>query len=74
MMIDYMAPSLDTTIFAITNAVDLFARHPDQWELLRSDPSLVPSAINEVLRLEAPIQGFSRYVVERGSVTLDGAL
>jgi cytochrome P450 len=63
MMIDYMAPSLDTTIFAITNAVDLFARHPDQWELLRSDPSLVPSAINEVLRLEAPIQGFSRYAV-----------
>jgi cytochrome P450 len=63
MMIDYMAPSLDTTIFAITNAIDLFARHPDQWELLRSDLSLMPSAISEVLRLEAPIQGFSRYAV-----------
>jgi cytochrome P450 len=25
-------------------------------------PSLIPNAINEILRLEAPIQGFSRYV------------
>jgi cytochrome P450 len=63
MMIDYMAPSLDTTIFATANAIDLFARNPDQWELLRSDLSLMPSAINEVLRMEAPIQGFSRYTV-----------
>lgn len=70
MMIDYMGPSLDTTIFAITSAVDLFARHRDQWELVRADPSLVPSAINEVLRLEAPIQDFSRYAVK--DYDLDG--
>jgi len=60
LMIDYMGPSLDTTIFAITSAVWLFAQHPDQWDLLREDPSLIPGAINEVLRLEAPIQDFSR--------------
>jgi cytochrome P450 len=62
MMIDYMGPSLDTTIFAISSAVWLFAKHPDQWDLVRDDPSLIPGAINEVLRMEAPIQGFSRYV------------
>jgi len=33
MMIDYLGPSLDTTIFAITNAVWLFANNPDQWDL-----------------------------------------
>jgi cytochrome P450 len=60
MMIDYMGPSLDTTIFAITSAVWLFAQHPDQWDLVRQDPSLIPGAMNEVLRMEAPIQGFSR--------------
>ncbi len=63
MMIDYMGPSLDTTIYAITSAVDLFARHPDQWDAVRADPSLIPGAINEVLRLEAPIQDFSRFAV-----------
>lgn len=62
MMIDYMGPSLDTTIFAISSAVWLFANNPEQWDLVREDPSLIPSAINEVLRLEAPIQDFSRFV------------
>jgi IclR family acetate operon transcriptional repressor len=62
-MIDYMGPSLDTTIFAIISAVWLFAQHPDQWELLRQDPKLIPAAMNEVLRMEAPIQGFSRLAV-----------
>jgi cytochrome P450 len=51
-VIDYIGPSLDTTIFAITSAVWLFARHPDQWDLLRADHSLIPGAINEVLRTE----------------------
>jgi cytochrome P450 len=62
MMIDYMGPSLDTTIFGIASGVWLFANYPDQWDLLRADPSLIPSAINEILRMEAPVQGFSRYV------------
>jgi len=62
MMIDYMGPSLDTTIFAIANAVALFAEHPEQWDLIRAEPKLIPSAINEVLRMESPIQGWSRYL------------
>src|SRR5260370_18177162 len=62
MMVDYMGPSLDTTICAISNAVWLFANYPDQWDLVRADPRLMPSAVNEVLRYDAPIQGFSRYV------------
>ncbi len=62
LILDYVAPSLDTTIFAISNAVWLFGSHPDQWELLRGDTRLMPGAINEVLRLESPVQIFSRYV------------
>jgi cytochrome P450 len=68
MMIDYMGPSLDTTIFA--SGVWLFANCPDQWDLLRADPSLIPAAINEILRMEAPVQGFSRYVAR--DYDLDG--
>jgi len=73
MMIDYVGPSLDTTISAISNAVWLFANNPEQWDLLRADPRLMPSAISEVLRYDSPIQGFSRYVardVDMGGVVL----
>jgi len=70
MMIDYMGPSLDTTIFAISSGVWLFANYPDQWDLLRDDPSLIPGAINEILRMETPVQGFSRYVAR--DYDLDG--
>lgn len=64
MMPDYLGPSLDTTINGISSAMMLFGEHPDQWDLLREDPSLIPNAINEVLRLESPIQRFTRYVTQ----------
>ena len=70
LMIDYIGPSLDTTIFGIASGVWLFANHPDQWDLIRDDPSLIPRAINEILRIEAPVQGFSRYVAR--DYDLDG--
>jgi cytochrome P450 len=52
--------SLDTTINAMSSLLMLFAQNPDQWELVRQEPSLIPSAFNEGLRLESPIQFFSR--------------
>ena len=73
MMNDYMGPALDTTIFATSFAIWLFARHPDQWQLIRENPALIPQAINEIVRLESPITQFSRYVtkdVEIGDVHL----
>jgi cytochrome P450 len=59
-LIDYLAPSLDTTISALGSAVWLFATYPQQWERLRADPSLVKNAFNEVVRFESPISCFSR--------------
>jgi cytochrome P450 len=60
LMIDYMGPSLDTTIFAIGNGVWLFAKHPDEWREVCEAPSRISSAVNEILRMEAPVQSFSR--------------
>ncbi len=37
-------------------------RHPDQRRELVEDPSLIPRAIEEVLRLEPPAQQFARWV------------
>jgi cytochrome P450 len=62
LMLDYIAPSIDTTISAIGSAIWLFAEHPDQWQLLRDDPSLIASAFNEILRFESPIRAFGRRV------------
>jgi cytochrome P450 len=73
MMLDYVTPSLDTTILGITNMVALFAEHPDQWDLLRADRTLIPHAINESLRLESPVPQFSRVLTrdhEVGGVPL----
>jgi hypothetical protein len=53
-MIDYMGPSLDTTIFGISSGVWLFAKHPEEWDKVRESPSLVANAVNEVVRLESP--------------------
>ncbi len=64
LMIDYLAPSLDTTISAIASALWLLAVHRDQWDALRADPSLVPNAVNEVVRVESPLRAFARYVAE----------
>ena len=56
----YLVPSLDTTISAVGSAIWLFGRSPDQWNRVRENPSLIPNAFEEVLRLESPLQSFSR--------------
>jgi cytochrome P450 len=60
MMRDYISPSLDTTIFATGSLLWQFGQHPDQWEKIRSDQALIAAAINEAIRLESPIRGFTR--------------
>lgn len=72
LLTDYWGPSLDTTIFATTSAIWLFAQHPDQWDILRGDTTLIPHAVNEVVRLLSPISQFSR--VTTRDVEVDGAV
>ena len=66
----YLAPSLDTTIFATSNLIWLFGQNPDQWERLRNQPALISRAINEALRTESPASGFSRLAVR--DIDIDG--
>jgi len=39
-------------------------RYPDQLRRLRADPSLVPRAIEELMRFDTPLQMFERWVLE----------
>jgi cytochrome P450 len=53
-MIDYMGPSLDTTIFGIGNGVWLFAKHPGEWQKVRESPARVPTADGSPMQLLLP--------------------
>jgi cytochrome P450 len=49
-----------TTALLIGNLVHRLLEHPDQLAALRADRSLVPNAIEESLRLDAPLHGLFR--------------
>jgi cytochrome P450 len=72
MMIGYANAGLDTTINAVGSTLHLFAKNPDQWEAVRQDPKLVPSAFLEGVRLECPAQFFSR--VTTRDVDIEGSI
>jgi len=56
----FLSAGVDTTISALGNAVYLLATEHDQWDLLRADPSLARAAFEETIRVESPVQVFSR--------------
>ena len=63
LLIDYVAPSLDTTILGTGHLLWLLGRHPEQWARVRADPTLIPRAVDEALRFESPVRAFTRYAV-----------
>jgi cytochrome P450 len=62
LVVNVVAGGVDTTQSQLAHALRLFAQHPDQWELLRRSPDLVPGAVQEVLRAE-PITPFTARIV-----------
>ncbi len=65
-----MTGGQETTTNLIGNGILTLLRHPDQLEKLRADASLIPTAIEELLRYESPIQYTSR--LAPGDVVLGG--
>lgn len=68
LLVDYIAPSIDTTMSAISNALYLFASHPDQWQLLKDEPGLVANAVNEIVRYEPPLRAFARCTAQQTEI------
>jgi cytochrome P450 family 130 len=50
----------DTTTNLIANGLELFARHPDQRRQLLEDSTLIPDAVEEVLRFAPPTHSLPR--------------
>jgi cytochrome P450 len=55
-----LAAGFETTVNLIGNGVALLAAHPDQLDLLRTDPRRWPRAVDEVLRTDSPVQRTGR--------------
>ncbi len=60
----------DTTTGLLGGAAQLLDSNPDQRRLLAGQPDLIPDAVEEFLRLTAPVQGLARTTT--GEVTLHG--
>ncbi len=56
----FISGGSETTRTTIAHGLRAFCDHPDQWELLASDPSVVPTAVEEVIRWVTPLNNFFR--------------
>jgi cytochrome P450 len=56
----FLLAGLDTVTASLGCAVAYLAAHPDRQQALRDDPSLVPAAVEELLRWETPVPGVPR--------------
>ena len=54
----------ETTINLITKGTLALLRNPEQLKLLRSRPELIPSAVEELIRYDSPVQMLSRWAYE----------
>ncbi|MFI9345969.1 cytochrome P450 [Streptomyces sp. NPDC052773] len=62
----------EATVNATVNGWWALLRHPDQLAALRADHSLVPAAIEELMRYDTPLQLFERWVLD--DIEIDGTV
>lgn len=62
-LIQLLVAGNETTRNAISGGLVALAEHPDQLDRLAADPTLLPSAVEEVLRWTTPVTSFLRTAV-----------
>lgn len=64
MMMQLLTGGNDTTTGALSEGMLLLMNNPDQLTELRKDPSLMKNFVEELLRMESPVQGLMRMTTE----------
>jgi cytochrome P450 family 142 subfamily A polypeptide 1 len=56
----FISGGAETTRTVIARGLIELTRHPEQWEAMAADPSLVPGAVEELIRWVTPLNNFFR--------------
>jgi cytochrome P450 len=70
-----LAAGFETTVNLLGSGIRILLEHPDQLAMLLDDPELWPGAVEEILRLESPVQlsaRIARHDVEVAGRTVMG--
>jgi cytochrome P450 len=54
----------DTTRNSMSALIDVMHRWPEEWEKIKADRSLIPGAVNELIRWHSPVVHIRRTVME----------
>jgi cytochrome P450 len=60
----FLIAGLDTVTDTLECFFAYLAQHPDQRQLIVQDPSIIPTAVEELLRWETPVTGVARVAKE----------
>ncbi len=64
----FVAGGAETTRTAIAHGIRAFVDHPEQWDALANDRTLIPGAVEELLRWVTPLNNFFRRVMAPDAV------
>lgn len=64
----FISGGSETTRTVISRGLVELADHPDQWEAMAADPSLVPGAVEELIRWVTPLNNFFRTATETATI------
>jgi cytochrome P450 len=60
--VTFLVAGHETTTSLLGNGVLTLMQHQDQWDAIKADPTLVPKAVEEILRFESPVARQPRLV------------
>jgi hypothetical protein len=56
----FLTAGVETTMNGISHTINLLMQHPDQWAIVRDDPTKVRPAFEEMLRFDSGVQIIAR--------------